>query len=145
MGEITFREPGNAIGLLAEALEMSAEMAPLEKRLRQAFKEGLIASEYLGLQIDEAASAEVISADEATRLRDYHGKVSALLDVDDFDPSELGRRQEVDAPAPVSKAAKRKTPPRTKTAGKKKASKKKTGKVAKKTAKKADKTDNKKS
>ena len=146
----TTREPGNPVGLLAEALELSESMAPLEKRLRQAYKEGLIASEYLGLQIDEAANAEVITAEEASRLRGYYEKVSALMDVDDFAPEDLARSAspEPEAPAPVSKAAKRKTPPRTKTAGKKtagkkKASKKKSKKVAKKAAAKSDDADKK--
>ena len=128
----TTLEPGNPLGLLQEALELAETNAPLEKRLRQAQKEGLIKSEYLGEQIDEAASAEVISKAEAATLRDYHDKVFALLSVDDFDPSELGRQGTAPTSAePVRKAAKRKAAPRTKTAKKKttsnkKASKKKT-------------------
>src|SRR5690606_3650306 len=64
-------EPGNPIGLLQEALSLSETVAPLELRLRQARKEGLIQAEYLGHQIEEAATAEVISEDEAARLRSY--------------------------------------------------------------------------
>ena len=141
----TTAEPGNPIGLLQEALELAETHAPLEKRLRQAYKEGLIASQYLGLQIDEAETAEVITAEEANQLREYHEKVSKLLDVDDFAPSELGRRAvtEPDAPAPVAQAAKRKTAPRTKTASKKKPTAKKAKKKSKKKAKQpaADKDD----
>jgi hypothetical protein len=51
----------------------------------------LLRSEYLGHQIDEARTAEIISADEARKLRDYHEKVTALLSVDDFAPHEIGR------------------------------------------------------
>ena len=123
-------EPGNPVGLLEEALRLAETHAPLEKRLRQAYKEGLIRSEYLGLQIDEAEQCEAITAEEAALLRDYHAKVSALLDVDDFAPEELARSGQATA-EPPRKAAKRKTTPRTKTASKKKASKKK---AAKKTA-----------
>jgi acyl-CoA dehydrogenase len=112
-------EPGNPLGLLQEALELAEAHAPLEKRLRQAHKEGLIRSEYLGLQIDEALTAEVISAGEAAALRDYHGKVFDLLSVDDFAPGELGRQTSERSDATSTRAAaKRKTSPRKKTAEK---------------------------
>jgi acyl-CoA dehydrogenase len=114
----TTNEPGNPLGQLEEALRLSIELEPLERRLRQAKKEGLIKADYLGEQIEAALSAEVIAANEAERLRDYHAKVSALMAVDDFDPSELGRRQS--APKKPQKAAKRKTAPRKKTAARKK-------------------------
>jgi acyl-CoA dehydrogenase len=84
-------EPGNPLGLLQEALELSEHLQPLQKKLRQARKEGLIHAEYLGHQIDEAESAGVISAKEAAEIRDYHEKVEYLLSVDDFSPDELGR------------------------------------------------------
>jgi acyl-CoA dehydrogenase len=87
----TTLEPGNPLGLLQEALLLSEELLPLEQKLRQARKEGLLRSEYLGHQIDEARTAEIISADEARKLRDYHEKVTALLSVDDFAPHEIGR------------------------------------------------------
>ena len=119
-------EDGNPLGKLQEALELASEHRPLEKRLRQASKEGLIASDYLGLQIDEAEKAQVISKAEANSLRDYHGKVSALLDVDDFAPDELRRVVEAEEP-PAGKPATKKA------AAKKKVSRKKVAK--KKTAK----------
>jgi acyl-CoA dehydrogenase len=122
-------EPGNPLGLLQEALELAETCAPLEKRLRQAQKEGLIKSEYLGQQIGEAARAEVINKQEAQTLGDYHDKVTALLAVDDFAPEDLGRQASAPAsaasPAPAKKAAKRKALPRTKKAGSKKTTKKK--------------------
>ncbi len=121
----TTLEPGNPLGLLQEALELAETNAPLEKRLNQARKEGLVASEYLGRQIDEAERAEVINAQEAVALRDYHAKVSALLDVDDFAPEELGRQSAGPSEKPSRKAAKRKAQPRTRTATRKKATKKK--------------------
>jgi len=118
----TTLEPGNPVGLLEEALQLSIELAPLERRLRQAHKEGLIRAEYLGQQIEEAASAEVIDKDEAAKLRDYHHKVFALLAVDDFAPEDLrrtaGRPAEPASPKPVKKAAKRKQAPRKKVAKK---------------------------
>jgi acyl-CoA dehydrogenase len=90
----TTLEPGNPLGLLQEALLLAEKNEPLEKRLRQAVKEGLIKSEYLGTQIEEARIAEVISVAECHALQEYHDKVSDLLAVDDFAPDELGRRSQ---------------------------------------------------
>jgi acyl-CoA dehydrogenase len=123
-------EPGNPVGLLEEALQLGIELAPLERRLRQARKEGLIGAEYLGQQIEEAANAEVIDKEEAAKLQDYHDKVFGLLAVDDFAPEELRRTggepaesAESASPKPVKKAAKRKQAPRRKVAKKKAAGK----------------------
>jgi acyl-CoA dehydrogenase len=115
----TTLEPGNPLGKLQEALELAREHAPLEKRLRQARKEGLIDSDYLGLQINEAEKAQVISKAEANGLRDYHEKVSALLDVDDFAQNEMIGRPADNAPLPDE------TPVHTKKSKKKPAAKKK--------------------
>ena len=114
----TTKEPGNPLGLLQDALELSVELGPLEGRLRQARKEGLITSDYLGEQIDQALAAEVIGEAEATQLRDYHEKATALMAVDDFDPAELGRKQATSNNP--RQAAKRKPAPRKKTAARKK-------------------------
>ena len=124
----TTLEPGNPLGKLQEALELAREHRPLEKRLRQARKEGLIDSDYLGLQIDEAEKAQVISKAEANSLRDYHEKVSALLDVDDFAPEEMVRRPADSASAPTEKPPKKKARKKAPAAKKKSATKKKAGK-----------------
>ncbi|MBT8091627.1 MAG: acyl-CoA dehydrogenase [Gammaproteobacteria bacterium] len=118
----TTLEPGNPLGLLQEALELSGEVAPLEKRLRQARKEGLIAADYIGLQIGEAEKAQVISKAEARTLRNYHDKVFTLLSVDDFTTEELARSPSKAVRKTPRRAAKKKP-----AATKKKASKKKTG------------------
>ncbi len=111
----TTLEPGNPLGLLQEALELTAEVVPLEKRLRQARKEGLIQSDYVVSQIEEGEKAQVISKAESRTLRNYHEKVLALLDVDDFSPDELARVPRDAAPArkkaakqPAKRAAKKK-------------------------------------
>jgi acyl-CoA dehydrogenase len=133
----TTLEPGNPLGLLQEALELAIELAPLERRLRQASRDGDLHSEYLGDQIEEAEKSELISKTEASQLRSYHGKVKALLAVDDFAPSELGqanaapekvvRTTKKVATKPASKKAAKKasksSAPRKKTASKKKPSK----------------------
>ena len=109
-------EPGNPLGQLQEALELAKQMYPVERRLRQAWKEGLLSSEYVGLQIDEAEKAQVINNDEARALRDYHDKVMALLNVDDFAPEDLARTA-ADTATEDKPTAKKKT---TKAAAKKK-------------------------
>jgi acyl-CoA dehydrogenase len=116
----TTLEPGNPLGLLQEALQLSEELAPLEKKLRQAHKERLLRSEYLGDQIEEAAAAEIINKSEAARMRSYHQKVMDLMAVDDFDTAEIGR-----AAAPAIKPTKKKTAARKKSKAKKTSKKKK--------------------
>jgi len=104
----TTLEPGNPLGLLQEALELTKEFEPVERRLRQARKEGLLSSDYLGEQIDEAEKAQVISKAEARNMQSFHQKVLALLAVDDFDSSELVRQSpRKDASAAPLKAAAR--------------------------------------
>ncbi|MDH3616067.1 MAG: acyl-CoA dehydrogenase [Gammaproteobacteria bacterium] len=128
----TTLEPGNPLGLLQEALELTKEHIPLERRLRQAHKEGLIHSDYLGLQIGEAEKAQVISKAEARCLREYHDKVSALLAVDDFAAEELARVPADQAASPPPKetpkkeASRKKSTPAKRVASKKARSKKKT-------------------
>jgi acyl-CoA dehydrogenase len=149
----TTLEPGNPLGLLQEALELTKEFEPVERRLRQARKEGLLLSDYLGDQIDEAEKAQVISKAEARNMRSYHEKVLALLAVDDFDPDELVRQPpKKSASAAAAKAAARparkttkKTPGKTNVAktnvAKKKVTKKK---VTKKKVPSGDKASKKK-
>ena len=126
----TTLEPSNPLGLLQEALELSEIVAPLERRLRQALKEGLIHSEYLGDQIGEAEQAGVVTKREAGELQSYHEKVASLLAVDDFAPGDLIRTASDTTAAPdtapphrAKKAAAKKT-----ASGKKATSTKKTRK-----------------
>jgi acyl-CoA dehydrogenase len=121
--------PQNPLGLLQEALQLSEALLPLERKLRQARKEGLLKSEYLGHQIDEAKAAEIISDGEARQLSEYHEKVSALLSVDDFAADEIGRSGAATT-SPIDKTIKISA---GKTTGKKTSRKK----AAKKTRKKA--------
>ena len=131
----TTLEPGNPLGLLQEALELTEDYAPMERRLRQAQREGLIDSDYPGMQIEEAEKAGVIAKKEAAELRDYHAKVSALLAVDDFAPEEL-RRVTVATPTAAPSAGNRKataaksSKKARKTSARKKTKRKKTSKKA---------------
>ena len=112
-------EPGNPLGLLQEALELSIEYEPIERRLRQAHKEGLLRSGYLGDQIAEAEKAQVISKAEARNMRNYHEKVMALLAVDDFASEDLRRTPSGDPPAATKKVGKKATKTKKKTVSKK--------------------------
>jgi acyl-CoA dehydrogenase len=120
-------EPGNPLGQLQEALELTLEHAPLEKRLRQARREGLIAADYLGLQIDQAEKAQVISKAEANSLRECHAKVGALLDVDEFPLDGFLHRPEV--PAGGATEDRKPVAGKKKKAARKKAARKKTAKT----------------
>jgi len=116
----TTLEPGNPLGLLQEALQLKEELAPLELKLRQAYREGLISSAYLGYQVDDAEQAKIISNQEATQLRRYHQKVLDLLSVDDFAPEEVaGGTISGEAATSAPKPA-RKRPAAKQPAGKKK-------------------------
>jgi acyl-CoA dehydrogenase len=127
------------LGLLQEALELSETLAPLEVKLRQARKEGLITSDYLGHQIGEAERAGVINKHETADLQAYHEKVQHLLSVDDFSPDELGHPgyrdkivavDEKSAAEPAPKRAASSKISKKKVAKKKAASKKSTAKKA---------------
>jgi acyl-CoA dehydrogenase len=120
----TTLEPSNPLGLLQEALELATLYEPIERRLRQARKEGLLLSDYLGDQIEEAEKAQVISKAEARNMRTYHEKVMSLLSVDDFASDDLSRKQSTPPPAKKKKVTKKVTA--EKQASKKKASRKKT-------------------
>lgn len=84
-------ESKNALGLLQEALAMSDTCEPLERRIRvEGVKTGRITALDLPGQIDQAVSIGLLSTVEATTLREYDAKVMNLINVDDFDPRELG-------------------------------------------------------
>jgi acyl-CoA dehydrogenase len=64
---------------------------PLEKRIRvEGVKTGRISALDLPGQISQALELGIVNAAEAAILRDYDAKVLAIINVDDFDPAELG-------------------------------------------------------
>jgi acyl-CoA dehydrogenase len=84
-------EPSNALGLLQEALIMSQTAEPIEKRIRvDGVKTGKVTALDVPGQIAQAQAAGIISETEAAMLRDYDRKVMELINVDDFDTSEIG-------------------------------------------------------
>ena len=83
-------EPTNPLGLLQEALVLSLNAEPLEKRIRiEGQKTGKVTALDLSGQIQQALAAGVINEGEADFLREYDRKVMNLINVDDFAPHEL--------------------------------------------------------
>ncbi|HEY8052355.1 MAG TPA: acyl-CoA dehydrogenase [Steroidobacteraceae bacterium] len=100
--ELVYRtvQPGNPLGLLQEALQLAVQLEPLEKRIRvEGVKTGKVTALDLPGRIQQALGAGLISETEAAALRDYDRKVMDLINVDDFDTSELGTQAQ---PAPES-------------------------------------------
>jgi acyl-CoA dehydrogenase len=63
---------------------------PLEKRIRvEGVKTGLISALDPPGQIEQALAAGLITAAEATLLREFDRKVMDIINVDDFAPGEL--------------------------------------------------------
>jgi acyl-CoA dehydrogenase len=86
-------EPGNPLGLLQQALELTPQAEAIEKKMRvEGVKTGRIASLDLPHQIDEALALSIISAEEAAFLKDYDAKVMNLINVDEFTSAELAQQ-----------------------------------------------------
>ncbi|HEX6571760.1 MAG TPA: acyl-CoA dehydrogenase [Steroidobacteraceae bacterium] len=91
-------EPGNVIGLLQEALELSVVAEPLEKRVRvEGVKTGRVTALDLPGQIEQALAVGLIDAREANVLRQYDRKVMEIIHVDDFASEELMAGGQVEA------------------------------------------------
>jgi acyl-CoA dehydrogenase len=83
-------EPGNPLGLLQQALELAGRAELLEKRVRvEGVKTGLISALDQPGQTAQALQLGLITADEATFLRDYDARLMDLINVDDFAPGEF--------------------------------------------------------
>ncbi|HYB33190.1 MAG TPA: acyl-CoA dehydrogenase [Steroidobacteraceae bacterium] len=92
LGQYIYRtlEPGNALGLLQEALLLAVQLEPLEKRIRvEGVKTGKVTALDVPGRIQQALAAGLISETEAAALRDYDRKVMDIINVDDFEPHEL--------------------------------------------------------
>ena len=85
-------EPGCVIGQLQAALETSESLLPLQQRVREATKAGLLPPGDFHEHIEQARIQGILSADEAGQLRQFDATVLALTAVDDFDPAELQSR-----------------------------------------------------
>jgi acyl-CoA dehydrogenase len=84
-------EHDNPLHLLQQALELSVEAEPLEKKLRvDGVRTGRIHALDPRAQIEEAVSIGLLSEAEAGLLLRYDTLVMSLVNVDDFAPHELG-------------------------------------------------------
>jgi acyl-CoA dehydrogenase len=84
-------DPGNMLGALQQALELSLIAEPLEKKLRvEGVKTGRVTALDLPGQVEQGRAAGILSAEEAAMLADYDRRVMDIINVDDFAPGELG-------------------------------------------------------
>jgi acyl-CoA dehydrogenase len=84
-------EPGSLLGQLQRALELSEALVPLEQRLRDAIRSGLIREDHPLEQLESAERQGIINAGEADQLRRFDALVMEIVSVDDFDPLELAQ------------------------------------------------------
>src|SRR5262245_2049548 len=83
-------EPKNHLGLVQQAMELAIAAEPLEKKIRvEGVKTGRVTALDLPGQVREALAAGIITEAEAAQLREYDRKVMDIVNVDDFESSEL--------------------------------------------------------
>ncbi len=102
-------EPNNQLGLLKEAMELSIDVAPLEKKLRKGQKDGKVLAPDFPRQLEEAVETGVLSREEADRLKAVDDKIMYLIHVDDFAKEELGPLVRSDSPAAGTKPRRRRS------------------------------------
>lgn len=88
----TLCESNNPLGLLQEALELTEVVKPLERKVFDARKSGVVTAEDTPSQINQAEEKGILTAEEATQLRDFDDKVMTLIAVDDFTADALGAK-----------------------------------------------------
>lgn len=98
-GVFTPADASDPIAILEEAFVLRHRANPIIKRIRAAAKEGKIERRRLALQIDDAAAAGVVTAEEAELLRHLEALRDEVLAVDEFDPE---RFEGLSAPAPLA-------------------------------------------
>jgi acyl-CoA dehydrogenase len=82
---------GSALGQLEEALALAATAEPIEQRIRvEGVRTGKVTALDLPGRISQALAAGIVSEVEAASLREYDRKVMEIIQVDDFDPGEIG-------------------------------------------------------
>ncbi len=127
----------NPLGMLQAALEMSGEVEPLERKLRDAHKAGTLDADYLPLQVEQALDLGLLDKQQAALLIKYHEAIFELIAVDDFDSSEIGGKSSTAVKASAKKPAATRKKAGKKTAVRKATSKKKTATKKKPVRKKA--------
>ena len=91
---------------LNDAMLMADEVAPLERKLKQALKSGQLPA-LLGLELIEAgASAGVLDEDEAETMRVYDRLIMSIIHVDEFAYDAFSRNTVEKKPQVTKKKAK---------------------------------------
>lgn len=85
-------DPGCMLGQLQAAMETAETLLPLQQRVRDATKAGLLPPGDFHEHIDQARVQGILSEAEAEQLRQFDATVLALTAVDDFDSAELQSR-----------------------------------------------------
>jgi acyl-CoA dehydrogenase len=89
------REAGSPLGQLQAALESAERLAPLEKKIRDAIRAGILPPGSVHEQVPLALERGLLSAAEAEDLTQHDREVMELTGVDDFDPASLRAGQPV--------------------------------------------------
>lgn len=80
----------NPVGRLNALLAQAESIAPLERKLTHAVKQGLVIDLPGPEQIDDAENKGILNKDEAHQLRIYDSRVMEFIHVDDFAYGEIG-------------------------------------------------------
>jgi acyl-CoA dehydrogenase len=99
----------DATAVLEAALHATIACEPIEKKLRQAVKSGVVVPQAGQDTAQLARAKEVISADEYARWEEKEALRKTVIQVDDF-PQDFGRaefmaRLEAESPRVAAKAA----------------------------------------
>jgi acyl-CoA dehydrogenase len=90
--------PGNALGALQQVLELAPAAELIEKKLRvEGVRTGRVAALDLPGQIEQGRALGILTPAEADALRHYDELVMDIVNVDEFEPGEIGTQ-----PAPPS-------------------------------------------
>ncbi|HEX7029038.1 MAG TPA: acyl-CoA dehydrogenase [Gammaproteobacteria bacterium] len=80
------------VGIMDATMRLAIQAEPLEKRIRNAQKEGTLPDDARVDLIELALERDVIDADDAALLRKLHERTLRIISVDDFLPDELGTK-----------------------------------------------------
>jgi acyl-CoA dehydrogenase len=85
------QRPGNALGALQQVLELAPAAELIEKKLRvEGIRTGRVGALDLPGQIEQGRALGILTAVEADTLRRYDELVMDIVNVDEFEPDELG-------------------------------------------------------
>jgi len=83
-------EPGNPVGRIDAVLQATVAAEPVERRIKQALKQGILEAEPRPGLYKTAARKDIITKEEAATLTQLAHDIDEIISVDEFDSSELG-------------------------------------------------------